>query len=348
MKMFVFFLSVVILLPGCQQADQESLQEVVRPIKTLVVSTEQGLSERVFPGIAQASSAVTLAFEVSGKLNEIPVAVGDIVNKGDVLASLDVEDFKNALQQAEAELKRSRAQYERTERAAKANAVSKQELTNAQAAYESALAIVETRKKTLNDTKLRAPYHAIVTAKFIDNFGNVTAKSPAIRVIDPERIKMLVDIPEDIIIHAKVGMEVMVSYDSFPDLDITASISEIGSEASQSTRTYPVTLIMDQPKDKKILPGMSGRAWRKSNAVLEGAESLAGFDIPVSAIFADAQGDTFVWIFDKASSTVSRQAVQTGEITQHGVLVKGLNGGEIIATAGVNVLREGQHVRVTQ
>ena len=51
-----------------------------------------------------------------------------------------------------------------------------------------------------------------------------------------------------------------VVFDTYPDLNIPAEIKEIGTEASATTRTYPITLIMDQPEDVQVLPGMAGKA----------------------------------------------------------------------------------------
>jgi multidrug efflux pump subunit AcrA (membrane-fusion protein) len=46
-------------------------------------------------------------------------------------------------------------------------------------------------------------------------------------------------------------------FDALPDKDFVGTITKIGSEASQTTRTYPVTIELDQPEDVQILPGMA-------------------------------------------------------------------------------------------
>lgn len=339
-------LCAVLILSGCQE-QTTAKEEVIRPIRAIQVGTHEEFSERKFPGRAAASDAVTLAFEVPGKLNEIPVSVGDFVKKGDVLAFLDDRDFQNALNQAKAELKRAQAQYERMRNALADNAVSRQDVTNAEAAYDSAKAVVEIQQKALDDTRLLAPYDAVITEKLVQSFGNVVAKQPAIRLINPAHIEMEVDIPEDLISFVREGMEINVTFDVFPNTLITSTISEISSEASQATRTYPVTLMMDQPEDIKILPGMSGTAWREveqTNATLP--EDLLGFNVPITAVLSETDGKTYVWVIDQDTGAVRRVEIETGTVTRTGVLVKGLNGGEFIATAGVNSLIEGQKVRM--
>lgn len=335
----------VLTMSGCTRSDEAVIPDVARPIYAIEVDAEESTTIRKFTGRAKAADAVTLAFEVSGKILNIGVDIGDRVKEGDVLASLDPRDFENALRQAEAELLRAKSQFERMRRAEENRAVSEQDVTDAKAAYDSALANVAIHTKALADTKLLAPYDSIVTAKYVSDFGNVLAKQPAIRVVDPTRIEMVADIPEDMISHANEGMHIAVEFDALPGTIIRSTIHEIGKEASQTTRTYPVTLIMDQPEEVKVLPGMAGRAWRQ-DGIRDGIPNTQrGFDIPLSAI-QSAHGGSFVWVVDSASETVKRVPVDLGDVTRRGVLVRGLRGNETIATAGVNSLQDGQKVRV--
>ncbi len=351
MRHIMLFLFAVLVLVSCKEdTAMIEAREVIRPIYAMQVGVQKNLGVRKFPGQAEASDAVTLAFEVSGKLNEIFIFVGDKVKKGDLLASLDSRDFENTLVQAEAELKRSKVQYERMKAAAKDNAVSKQELTNVQAAYENAMASIRIRKKALEDTELRAPYDAIVAAKYIKSFGNVQAKHRAIRLVDIKRIEMVSDIPEDIIMLVKKDMDILVEFDAFPSVIITAKISEIGIEALKTTRTYPVTLIMDQPENVTILPGMAGKAWPPHDTKIDNVPAtMKGFDVPLSALLSGDNGQqSFVWVIDPKDGSVSRKDVQTGVLSDSGILIQGLKGGEFIATAGVNTLREGQKVIIIE
>ena len=140
-----------------------------------------------------------------------------------------------------------------------------------------------------------------------------------------------------------------VRFDTFPDREIPAKIKEIGKEASQTTRTYPVTLIMDQPKDMKILPGMAGKTVRAEGGLPDDANN-AGIEVPVSATFSPDETDkAYLWVIDEQTKTVSRREVKTGKLTDRGIMItNGLISGEWIATAGVHYLREGQQVRILQ
>ena len=92
----------------------------------------------------------------------------------------------------------------------------------------------------------------------MENFEDVQNKQAILRLLDDSKIEMIIDIPEHLIINAAYVKDAFVVFDAFPGREIAATIKEIGTEASSTTRTYPVTLIMDQPEDIRILPGMTG------------------------------------------------------------------------------------------
>ncbi len=347
MRSLILSVCVLLTLSACKDENAAQKAEVIRPVRAMTVGVTQSYNIRKFPGRAEASDAVTLAFEVPGKLEEIPVNVGEKVTKGEVLASLDSRDFQNALDLAKAELKRAQSQYERMTKAITDHAVSKQDLTNAEAAYNSAKATVRIKEKALEDTKLLAPYDSIVTAKYVKSYENIQAKQPVVRLVDPTRIKMVGDVPEDIIPYVREGMKILVEFDTFPGVIIEAHIYEVAAESSQVTRTYPVTLIMNQPDDITILPGMAGKAWRAPEETPSNlAQNLQGFEVPVSAILSTVDGNSYVWVIDPQTNSVSKTLVTTGALSKNGVLIQGLKGGEIIATAGVHYLQDGQTVKI--
>ena len=110
------------------------------------------------PGQAKATQEVDLSFEVSGKVLERAVFVGDTVDASQVVARLDDRDYRNDLAKAEAEEERAQAQLDRIEQAAQTGAVSQQDVTNARADINLAKAEVRIAQKALDDTVITAPF----------------------------------------------------------------------------------------------------------------------------------------------------------------------------------------------
>lgn len=337
-------LPLACLAPGCAE---EPPPEPIRPVISQVVEGPRGIGARWWPGRAKATLEVDLGFEVAGQLIERNVNVGDEVNAGVVMARVDPRDFENQLARAKAEEERAKAQYERVAEAARSGAVSRQDLDDARARMNQAQATVRIRQKTVDDSRIVAPFDGAVSATFVDNFQNVQVKQPVIRFLDVSKLEMIINIPENLINYSRFVEELRVRFDALPGVEIQARIKEIGREATQATRTFPVTLIFDtEGEGAKVKPGMAGEATARVNLPPELRDQ--GIEVPAAALFTPDSAksqETYVWVVDEASSTVQLRKVEPGQITQSGgTLVKGLEPGARIVTAGVHRLRDGQQV----
>jgi RND family efflux transporter MFP subunit len=338
-------LITVFCLIGCEE--EVVKKESVRPVKVFKAGDSiGGLSGRSFPGRAEAKEAVDLGFEVGGILIKRPVDKGDEVKKGQLLARLDPRDFKNELAAAKAERERARAYRDRIAEALKARAVARQDLTDAEARLKEAIAREEIKRKALEDSNIYAPYDGVIALTYFDEFKRVQAKEKVLRLLDISKIKLTLDLPESLISYVPYVTNVWVEYDAFPGRKVPAQIKEVGTEASETTRTYPVTLIMDQPGDIKILPGMAGKASGESAS--PDRPIRKGVEIPVAAVFTpETEKQDYVWVINESTQTVNRRKVKTGALTIGGIMVnEGLNLGELVVTAGVHLLKEGQKIQI--
>lgn len=347
-------------------AEEAPPPKVVRPVKAMKVGDTAPLTGRSFPGRAKATQEVNLSFRVAGTLMTLPNdIVGRTYKKGDLIARLDPRDFEVQLRNAQGQLDRARAtlvraenEYERELKIFKEDpgATSKtavdrkrEDRDAAKANIKSLEASVAAAEDQLRYTYMRAPFDGTITAQYVQNFEDVTAKQPIVRLLDDSRIEMVVNIPESLISYAPHVERVWVRFDPFPDKELPATIKEIGTEASQTTRTYPVTLIMDQPEEFKILPGMAGQTIRAEGQLPRDIQRQ-GVEIPVAAVFTpDTETQSYVWVIDEKTMTVQKRKVKTGKLTEAGVLIEeGVKPGEWVVTAGVHTLREGQEVKILE
>jgi RND family efflux transporter MFP subunit len=292
-----------------------------------------------------------------------------------------LEQLKAAVSRTEAEYKRSLAEFQRTAELLPKGAVAQNEYDRmrqlaikAQAdlrtaeedlrigeigAREEDIRAKESEIRSLNAglssaqdrlqyTYLKAPFDGVVAVTYVENFETVEAKQQIVRLLDISQIEMVVDIPESLISTTPYVNNITCVFDAFPEVTIDGvQLKEIGTEASDITRTYPVTLIMDQPAasaNANILPGMAGRVTGQAKLPDEAAQQ--GFDIPESAVFSDEDGHQSVWVIDENGMTIRQQPIEQLRLTSLGMRVKGIQPGEWVATAGVDYLKEGQQVRI--
>jgi RND family efflux transporter MFP subunit len=340
------------------KTEPEEEPPLIRPLKTIVIESPFASLEREFPGKVKANRRVDLSFEVSGLVIEILVKKGERVKDGQLLARIDPRDYQNDLDSAKAELDRAEAHRDRIQVAVEKNAVAKQTLTDAIAAFEVAQAKVKTRQKALDDTYLRAKFPGVIANRFIENFENVQAKQPILSLQDISSVEVEVNVPESFValaekrniaaaLHEDIK-EFIVTFDYLPGREFTVGIKEFATESDPKTQTFAATFIMPSPEDVNILPGMTATI----HAVLDVTKEdvPAGYALPVGTVPVDGQGNYYVWKVEKDSGdiyAVRRADVRVGEVMEGVIQVlDGIAPGDRIAAAGVHFLQEGQQVRL--
>lgn len=348
-----------VAIGGCDRA-VEAPPQPPRLVSAIKLEAASALIEGELPGRATAARELELSFRVTGRLVELSAKVGDSVKTGQTLAQLDTRDFQlsiDALQgqlaKAEADVEVAQSEYDRGVNMQKENAGAISQavidqragaLKQAKATVLSVQARLEDARNAMQDATLTAPFDAVVVDKYVENFEEVQAKRPVLRLVDASKVKMTFQLPEQHISRLSEVESFVCHFDSFPDVDIPATIHEVGTEALATTRTYPVTLIMDQPQNVAVLPGMSGSVRiRLKPGAMGTADSMV---VPAGAVFADASDQKFVWVVDPQSRRVSRTPVTVGRVIREGLLVEGLTPGTWVVTAGVHFLQDDQVVRL--
>ncbi len=351
----------VLLLAGCEEPLAPEVP--IRPVISMLVGDVVKFTEQTYPGRAKPTQEVNISFEVSGRMIKRQVDVGDSLKKGDVLAELEADRYEAEVGRLKAERASAQAELENAEKQLARQAKLLEDGFSTQARVDELVAAVRSTRSQSDaisaaldraeidrsHTVVYAPFDGTVSETFVEEFQNVVAKQPVLRILDTSQIEMDVNVPEALIGLTSYVTEIRVRFKPLPGLEIPASIKEIGNEASLTTRTYPVTIVMDQPEGAEIRPGMAGEAV----AVVELPEDLVerGVEVPVAALFSpdDASSDeAFVWIVEEAGSVVSRRQVTVLTTSGRGVRITGVNTGDRIVTAGASYLTDGQPVRLLQ
>ena len=358
-QIFIHSILALALINGCGRKVSSTNQEIIRPVRTMSVGVSSEPEGRAFPGQAEANEEAELSFRVGGSLIELSANIGDPVKKGQVLANLDPTDFQVRLRDAEAELSSAEANLEvanvmltRSRNLFQQRAGPQVDVDRAAAQVESTkanIAALRTKRdiaqSELNYAQLTAPFDGIIAARYTQNFQTVQPRQPILRLLDTSRIKFGVDLPETAMPLLPYAKELWVTFQAAPGNKLPAIIQEVSHEASRSTRTYRLTVLMDQPAGVRILPGMSGELRARLEPPSTQAKAL---EVLASALFEESGGATCVWLVDTSTMTVHRQSVRTLRPTTVGFLVEGLKAGQTVVTAGVHYLKEGQKVHVIE
>jgi RND family efflux transporter MFP subunit len=355
--------TLIVALAGCGE-DAPPPDLPPRAIQWMGVSASGGGERRVVSGIVTAIDVTRLGFEVNGTVQTVEVDLGYRVEKGQVLARLDPQPLRLSVQDAEAALAESTALMEearssaaRFEQAGKTGAVARQEVERElarrdarESQVEAARARLALARRDLRLSVLEAPFRGTISSRMIDPAQRIAAGETAFEMDSEESgLRVEVQIPETLISRVRQGDPVQVSFPSlgypsvgFGDRRWEAVVSEIGTRAGTGN-AFPVRADLVDPPDG-VRPGMTAEA-TFSLARDDGLRETGGVMIPFAAARPEADDRFSVFVFDSETSTVKKRPIRTGGVHGNEIFVlEGLEDGEIIATAGVTFLRDGQQV----
>jgi len=350
-------------LSGCQAETDDAQEPPPRPIAWTEVETAGATELRTLVGTVRTAQRAPLSFEVSGRVAEVDVEIGDRFAAGAVLARLDTRTYELGLQErrsslaeAEAQLEEARGTFERQSELYGEGWVSRAAYDNAKAALDSARSRVETARtrveqarEDLADTVLEAPYDGTVASRDVEPSQRVAAGETVLAIQGlAGGFEVVVSAPETLVDRLTRGSRHAVRFPARPGLSMEGTVTEIASDA-EARNAYPVTVALAAvPPD--LRSGLTAEvAFELGQA---GAGAGAGADagaaatvIPVTAFVAAADDTAAAFVYDADSGTVERRIVEIASIADGTVEVaSGLEPGEIVATRGVAFLRDGQRV----
>lgn len=349
----------LILFQSCSR-DKTEIEAVIRPVRYTQVFATGGNRERAFSGSSQANIESNLSFKVSGTINSLRVNVGDKVKAGQVIATLDSENFRLQVQEAEASLTQAEAQarnaavnYDRIRSLYENDNASLNDLDGARAQDESARAAVNSVQKRLEQARLqlqyatlKAPIDGAIAEIMVDINENVQAGRTIALLTSESDFEVEVSIPEVLISSIDVGDRAIVTFDAIPDKNFPATISEVGVSAVGTATTFPVTVVLNSA-DPNIRAGMAAQA----AFTFKSKDQRERFMVPPVAVNGDRE-DKFVYVVTPTGAglgEVHRKTVDVGDLTAEGLeIFGGLSDGDRVITAGISKLVDGMTVRLPE
>ena len=187
-----------LLLTACGKEEAPVESKAPRPVKTVVLEEASGATGmRQYPGRVRAASRADLSFEVAGKLIELPVKEGQVVEEGDLIARLDDRDLSANLKSAQAEADNAAANFARGAKLVKDGHISKTDFDTLTSKRDVTAAELTKALKAVDDTRLLAPFSGRVATRLVENFQDVQAKEPIVRLQGIVQLEIVVDIPEN-------------------------------------------------------------------------------------------------------------------------------------------------------
>lgn len=320
--------------PGRVEAEGEPLGDRPTDIVHEIVETEMA----EVTGTLRATRRTQVSSNILATILEITVGAGDAVETGDVLVRLDDRDLKARLEQArqavvaaEADLQQTRADYERFKGLAEDDVVSQQEFGQKEAAYKVARARVDQARESVREAEtllsysvIRAPTGGVVVDKLAEAGDTATPGRPLLIFYDPSAFRLEAAVPEGLASKISVGDSLDVRLEVL-EMTLEGEVEEIVPQAEIASRSVLVKVRV--PREEGMVEGMFGR-------LLIPSRELVRYCAPESAVREVGQLKFLDVVAE--DNAVERRQVTLGDHREYGrvEVLSGVEPGERVVLHG--------------
>lgn len=318
------------------------------------------------------NQAVNLFSRVDGYIAKVYVEKGDLVKANQLLIEVDHSDYRHAVNQAKANLAAARARVAQQEASVrnasltlnrmqsliKDQFVSQQDLDNAQVAYDTAAAVLDSLRAQVQQMEvalaqaethlaysyIRAPFAGYVAERNLDlgsyvsgtTAGTSTLSRGILTLHEIQTVRILIEVVEKDVPLIQVGQKSEVRAEAYPDRVFEGTVTRVVQALNRATRT--MTIEVDLPnKDHVLKGGMFARV-----EVLVGTHRNA-IQIPIDAV-SRLEDSQYVYIVREGKA--QRVPVEIGVRDENRVeITKGLAGLEQVIISGKDLVHEGAPVQ---
>ena len=280
---------------------------------------------------------VTLSAELSGSIEWQGIDDGELVESGQVLLRIDTQSLQARHEQARSQLKLADQELTRIQALSRNGVSSPQDLDRVQANRDVAASDVRVSEIALSKSVVKAPLTGVADRVYREVGEFVDVGTELVRIVQVDRVKVVVGVPEKDVPRFVVGDTVDIVVDALPERAFSGTIYRIATTAEISTRTFATEIEVANP-DGLLRPGMIARA------ILVRETFPDAIAIPIYA--AITLDDRYLVFVESEGKAVAR-SIEVGFYQSNMVHVtSGLDVGDRLIVVGQRDLRDGQSVRV--
>lgn len=323
------------LTTACKRKNQDGQPQLVNVVE---VTPSAGTASASYPAETEAMNKTDLAFKVAGTIAQVLVKEGDHVQAGQAVARLDDRDYRTQLRATEAEYNQVKAECERVIAMHKERAVSDNNYDKARYGLQQMTEKLSHHRNQLSDCVIYAPFSGYVDEVYRQSKETTGPGLPVLSVYSSKGVDVVINIPERAYAQRKEAVAYTATFHSIPGKVFPLTVRSVAAMANDN-HLYEMHLsLKDNVAD--ITPGMT--------AMVEvGQRQVAndGVRVPIGAVWTENQ-KSFVFVYDKKSSTVKKTAVTIGRLQNDGTLIvaSGLQNSTQVVASGVHHLTDGQQV----
>ena len=254
-NLFVLTLSAVVLSACSNDKGKDGAGDRTVKVGTVLVEDVSAGSGNRYSGTVEEETGTQLSFAVPGTVSRVLVDEGDRVSKGQLIATLDPAQLRNAYALAKTGLDQATDAYNRMKELHSKGSLPEIKWVDAQSALERARSTEQMAAKQLSDCRVYAPFSGVISKKLVERGQNVAAGMPVAKLVSVGRLKVKIAVPEGDIPDVSLGQRAVVSVTALGGNPLEGTVVEKGVDADPLSRSYDVKIGISNGGGH-LMPGM--------------------------------------------------------------------------------------------
>jgi RND family efflux transporter MFP subunit len=334
----IFIVFLTTLLIGCEkeetQPDKKTHLLPTAAVTVAKVTKRIAANQVEVVGTVQAVEQAEISSKITGNIITLQVDLGSRIKQGELLVELSAGEISAQLQQAKAQLEQTKRNLAREEKLLKKNAATPESVKSLRDSFRIAEAAHREALTMLDYTRITAPFSGMVTRKLANVGDLATPGKPLLRIEEENKLQVLTDIPEAMILKIKKDDRLPVFLPSV-GITIEGIVAEVSPTVDPSSRSAPIKLRIES--DPRLRSGQFARV----TLTMEQAETLI---VPTGAVVPFGQMER---VFVEIDGKARLRLVRTGDHKEdHIEVLSGLLENETVISSGNANLLDGQPVAV--
>ncbi len=340
-QLFPLYLAILTIGSGCSSGDAGNPAPPgrVTNVEVYPVVPRTFVEHFSVPATVVPRRQVDLSMVGGGRVTAVQVDKGDRVEAGQTLLQTDTTSLQAAFDLAAANLEFQTGEFERASRLYEAGSINQSAFAAARLALAQARSERDIARQRLKDATLEAPFTGMITQRHVELGDVLGPGAPAFRLIDADRVKVQVGIPERLVGDFRIGNTVSIELDALPGEVLSGRLEYLAPEASPGVRTFLAEMLLDN-HNGMVRSGLMGQARIQRRTF---SDALL---VPLDALIEGQDGRQ---LFVVRHDTLAVQRAIDIAATDAGMMVvrRGIDIGDRVVTKGQHELVDGDRVRVT-
>ena len=339
----IFILVAVFVLQACSEST-EVKQEVAPVVVQLSSAQVTSLANNYeFPAFVSAVKNVDLKFEVSGRLIFENLIEGSKVKKGQILAKIDPKPFQRKVEESRIRHEDAQRNLKRIKDVFEKNVASQRDYDDAKSQFSITKIALENAEQDLSYCTIRAPFDAVVGARYIENDSLIRSGDSLANLQDRSELYFTFEVPERIMTANVGNRDVKASAHIIGQEDNVYDIHYVEHKTTPDpiTQTYGVTFALKGEVANAFYPGS-----RAIVNIMPNNNSERALLVPLSALVGNSDAGFSVWRLNEQDSKLTQVKVNVSKLHgEYALLSSGIKAGDKVVSAAVGQMREGLLVR---